>query len=412
MYIFAEPVTEEQAEEIQSMNKEAIEELECELLGLSKKDEDEADHWDEIQAKVEEAMDKDERGMEEDEEGDDDIAHATLEFKDGQAKAEEVVPYEEGEGESDADTGADLTNGVVKDDAGEINEEELEDEDEDVEESEDGELEGTEEDVRLLGVREGVEHVAEDKVVHKTYDVEEAQDEAEAEGYENEKDNANSEETLVEDSHPKRSGIEELVPDSTTDQSSGSPQHTLSTSEALPAQEQTSEFDSVTDPTLLDDLTKETATSVSESPILAMTLTIRNKVDGKYILRPTNLTSTPSSSPYPYPTPVQTEWSVEYTLAEVKNLDRARALYNACKTRRQGQNEKNEMANQEEDSAFRRLMKELVAMGEKYRKVVDEREAGMKKVVLGWDVGKGEGRKVEGVVAKGAEGEDESGGIE
>ena len=52
------------------------------------------------------------------------------------------------------------------------------------------------------------------------------------------------------------------------------------------------------------------------SGILAMTLTLRNKVNGSYILRPENLTK-------------DDDWSVEYTLSPVAEERRAWALYQA-----------------------------------------------------------------------------------
>jgi len=421
MYIFAEPVTEEQVQELQNKNAAAIEEFERELLGISEKDEDEADKWEEIQAKVEEAMDEDERGIEEAEEGED-VAPAASEFDDGQDGAEGVAAYGESEDESNADIDAGLANGAAIDDVEEKDEEHLADEDEDVDESEDSEIEGTEEDKRVLGEGEEIEDIAKDEAAGEGHDIEEAQDEEEAEEYQVEEDDAGSEETLVEDPpRPDGSASEESLSGSTIDQGSDSEELLWSSviSDAQsesepssvdeittsPAEEQSFEFDSTADPTFLNDITNENEDSVIRPPILAMTLTIRNKVDGKYVLRPTNLASTPTTSPYPYPAPVQTKWSVEYTLREVEDLNRAWTLYEACQERRRKQLDKSE-GERKDDGKYQLLMKDLAAMGKKYRKGLDEREAGMEKVVLGWD------GKVEGGVGKGPEAEKGSGGME
>ncbi|MCJ1247262.1 hypothetical protein MMC30_004476 [Trapelia coarctata] len=422
MYIFAEPVTEEQVEELQNKNTAAIEEFERELLGISNKEEDEADNWEKIQAKVEEAMDEDERGMEEAEEAEE-IAPAALEVRDGQHGAEEAVAYEEGKGEdeSNADISAEIANGAAIDHGEEISDEDLVDEDEDVDESKDSELAVTQEDERLLDEGEEAGDIAEDEASGVGHDFEEAQNDPEAEEHEVEEDEADGDETLVEDLCPDRSATELLVTDeSTTDQSSSSQalgdsnthfeahsESTTSSAHAIAPSEQLSEFDSTADPTFLKDLTSESATSAPRSPIIAMTLTIRNKVDGKYVLRPTNITSNPPASPHPYPKPVQTKWSVEYTLQEVEDRNRAWTLYEACQDRRRRQLDKSEDAEKKDDDKYQLLMKDLAAMGKKYRKGLDEREAGMEKVVLGWD-----GGKAEGVVGKGADAQNGGGGTE
>lgn len=56
--------------------------------------------------------------------------------------------------------------------------------------------------------------------------------------------------------------------------------------------------------------------------VLAMKLRVRNKVNGQYVLRPLELSSAD-------------DWTVEYSLAEIQDAQRAWYLYQSCKLRRQ-----------------------------------------------------------------------------
>jgi len=64
MYIFAEPVSEEEADRIQDTNKEKIAEFERSVLGLDKDEETEPDGWTDINAAVEQEMELDELSAE------------------------------------------------------------------------------------------------------------------------------------------------------------------------------------------------------------------------------------------------------------------------------------------------------------------------------------------------------------
>ena len=64
MYIFAEPVTEEQVAKIQNANLEEAQEFERGVLGRDPKQED-APKWADLQANVEEAMNRDQLSLEE-----------------------------------------------------------------------------------------------------------------------------------------------------------------------------------------------------------------------------------------------------------------------------------------------------------------------------------------------------------
>ena len=63
------------------------------------------------------------------------------------------------------------------------------------------------------------------------------------------------------------------------------------------------------------------ATSSGSKDLLAMTLTLRNKVNGEYVHRPETMSAAD-------------EWSVEYSLTDISAQKQARVLYNACQTRR------------------------------------------------------------------------------
>lgn len=404
MYIFAEPVTEEQVEELQSKNAAAIDEFERELLGLSKDAEkDHPDEWDDIQAKVEEAMDKDERGIGEAGKGED-IVPEVVEFDDRQQVNGEVAAYEEGEDASDGAIIDGLANGAAIDDA-QISDEDSAEEGEELEESEESESEELEEHECPLDEAGEIENKVEDEGVGEDHETEKAQDEEDGEEYEIEEDEADADELPEEDPHPDESAIEPPIADVDTiepsfdthepsDLSTNSEAH--SDSAPTSADEATTEppdFDSTADPTFLNDLATESMTPESSNPILAMTLTIRNKVDGAYVLRPQELTTFSGSHK-----PLTSEWSVEYTLREVEDRKRAWTLYQACQERRRNQLDKSkEEENGRRDNAgFMELMKRLTARGRTYREGVEKRDAGREKVVFSW-VGEGAGKGEGGV---------------
>lgn len=400
MYIFAEPVTEEQVEELQSKNAAAIDEFERELLGLSKDAEnDHPNEWDDIQAKVEEAMDKDERGIGEAGKGED-IVPEVVEFDDGQHVNGEVTAYEEGEDASDGAIIDGLANGAAIDDAQISNEDSVE-EGEELEESKDSESEELEEHECPLDEAGEIENIVEDEGAGEDHETEEAQVEEDGEEYAIEEDEADVDELPEEDPHPDESATEPPIADVNTQEPSDSSTNSEAHIDSAPAlaDKATTEppdFDSTADPTFLNDLARESMTPESSNPILAMTLTIRNKVDGAYVLRPQELT-TFSGSHKPLES---SEWSVEYTLREVEDRKRAWTLYQACQERRRYQLDKSkeEENGRRDNKGFLELMKRLTAKGRTYREGVEKRDAGREKVVFAWV---GEGGKAEEGAGKG-----------
>src|SRR5208282_6692112 len=93
--------------------------------------------------------------------------------------------------------------------------------------------------------------------------------------------------------------------------------------------------------------------------VLAMTLTIRNKVNGEYVVRPTKMTSTD-------------KWTVEYALAEV-NSSRARNLYERAKERRRKalSNEKDDKKN-DWNSQYIENLRRLSQKGREWRRSQNE----------------------------------------
>jgi hypothetical protein len=103
--------------------------------------------------------------------------------------------------------------------------------------------------------------------------------------------------------------------------------------------------------------------------ILGMVLTIRNKVNGLIVLRPSDLKASD-------------KWTVDYTLTEIDRPGRAWELYTACKNRRKLELSR---TNTEQDTAanyYLRKIKEMTQQGAKWRKAQDELDKGRRAVVL------------------------------
>jgi len=111
--------------------------------------------------------------------------------------------------------------------------------------------------------------------------------------------------------------------------------------------------------------------SDAEPNILAMTLTLRNKINNSYVLRPEKITA-------------EDKWSIEYSLSDIPDARRAQALYEACQTRRKKKMESNEVKREEEGlSWYLRNLRELSRKGVEWRKGVDEKDRANRVWVLG-----------------------------
>jgi len=104
--------------------------------------------------------------------------------------------------------------------------------------------------------------------------------------------------------------------------------------------------------------TKAHTSEVPKENLLGMTLTIRNKVNGEYVTRPESLSH-------------EDKWEVEYSLREIEGSSAAWSLYNACQTRR-----KSKFAPEEDDQRtfdwYRQHLMKLTNSGRRWRSKQDE----------------------------------------
>ena len=306
MYIFAEPVTEEQVEEIQSHNTAKIQEFERNILGLVRgkassmvNTQEDDPKWENIRADVQEAMDKDELSVDEsgqNEEAISDDLEATGSAPDRPMVSEKGPLYNR---KSPVDANDDVIVPPI----------------------------GSEGDDRDSGHDE-VDREEERK---EEDEVDKGQDTVEVTEPLNAKDGTNS------------------LPEAQS-------------SDALNEDGQ-QEYQTQADQPFLDSIDQEAAKAdidaeSSSEDILAMTLTLRNKVNGEDVLRPENMTAAD-------------KWSVEYSLVEVAVPARARTLYKACQTRR---SKKMEPEDSDVVSGYVQKLRNLSANGRAWRKEQDKRD--------------------------------------
>ena len=303
MYIFAEPVTEEQVEEIQSHNTAKIQDFERNILGLVRGNgsstvntQEDDSKWENIRADVQEAMDKDELSM--DESGQN--QEAINEDLEGIGSAPDRPTVSEQGPLYHRKSPVDANDDVI---------------------------------VPPIG-SEGD-------------DCDSGHDEVDRE-----------EERKEEDGVDK--GQDTELTESLKDDTSSSPE--AQPSDALNEDGQ-QEYQTQADQPFLDSIDQEAAKAdidaeSSSEDILAMTLTLRNKVNGEDILRPENMTAAD-------------EWSVEYSLVEVSVPSRARALYKACRSRR---SKKMEPEDSDVVSGYVQKLRRLSANGRAWRKEQDQRD--------------------------------------
>ena len=106
--------------------------------------------------------------------------------------------------------------------------------------------------------------------------------------------------------------------------------------------------------------------------VLALTLTIRNKVNGSYVQRPENLGA-------------EDKWAMEYSLDEVSNPDRAWSLYQACQMRRRKKLDEvnHRTENDEEVDFYIKRLRKMSRKGAEWRKKQDETDRASPVKVLG-----------------------------
>lgn len=394
MYIFAEPVTEEQVAEIQSHNNAKIQEFERTILGLTRgngsemaESQDNDSKWENIQADVQEAMDKDELSVDDPSDGQEaiDDGAENIESAPNRPEVFEQGPLYANKSAAGVDddvtaasAGSEEEDGNSEDDddvyGGEEREEE-EEEEEDEDANEDGEVENSR-------YQEGLEEILEDEEDIGANNVVEVEREVGGDE-EEEKDIAPSGNNQVEvhddvdlltrgrnehdtpsDTSRQESVDEAIESMDGKDDTSASPD--LNTS-GIPEEGQ-HEFQTQADQRYLDSIDQEAAQAdsaakcSSSEDILAMTITLRNKVNSQFVLRPEKMTAAD-------------EWSIEYSLNEVPEQPRARALYEACRRRRSKKmDEQLVPGDTEVISGYIQRLREMSAKGRAWRKEQDKRD--------------------------------------
>lgn len=307
MYIFAEPMEEEQIQAIQESNKAAVLEFEQNVLGMTTKTDEEIleekknAEWDSLRTKVEESMERDELDIQEARA----IAEAMLEESGylGELSAEEKERRMD-----ELMASFEVDHQEIEGTAAGVIEEETEGDDE----VEDGMQEDSEEqeEEQEDGLEDGDAKAADSRdIARKEGDIKASETEPDNEAQDKE---SGSLDTGAKGAKTQVVENEELLPDEAVEstdsektedeKSANGSQEALSTEQA--------------------DATTETSEAASPKvDVLAMTLTIRNKINGEYIERPVDLHK-------------DDKWTVEYALAEIPQAERASLLYEATKRRR------------------------------------------------------------------------------
>ena len=420
MYIFAEPVTEERVAEIQSHNEAKIKEFERKIFGLTSDEtvaqeaEEDDSKWDNIQADVRETMDKDELSVEqpngeyEDSENTqvacngrdnsregglsassqearegDEATSAAAESEDDEDDELPDIEEDEGAEEHDGEKSEETTDEA--DEEQDLDEQSLEEAEENKEKigeeiQEANESEGQE---KLRG-GDGEEKARQEESDNVDQEYSQADDWSISAADEDHAESQSNKELLTEGNEQEclRVGLAEPatppIDHSTHDTSENARSHT-----SRPSSEAQADFPLEADKAFLSKVTEElshTDAAASQSPdILAMTLTIRNKVNGRFVLRPERLTA-------------QDVWSIEYSLNEVDTETRARALYQACQARRKKKYDKMETKSDEENiTGYLQRLRELSMQGRKWRARQDKEDTKKPVQILGDVIGEGPG---------------------
>ncbi|PBP17576.1 hypothetical protein BUE80_DR011669 [Diplocarpon rosae] len=110
--------------------------------------------------------------------------------------------------------------------------------------------------------------------------------------------------------------------------------------------------------------------SVSLPEVLAMTLVIRNKVNGNYVERPCNLCE-------------KDKWEVEYSLSEIPGIKRVASLYGATRTRRFRATTKTvDMKADSRNNIYIENIKKYNAKGRAWREAQDKIDQGLVTTVI------------------------------
>lgn len=420
MYIFAEPMEEEEIQKIQDTNKAEIEAFEARVLGLHggenemeevQLEEQKNAEWEDLRAKIEESMENDEyeiksakaiaesllehhdvTGLTLDEveqrveeflstssyndHGDD---GATRENENKLWKEEENVDADEegdeivdGEEEIEHNEDMEKSTAEVDEDADEENdedsgEEENEDDEEDDEDDKINERDSEKEIEELNdeGITSDLTVIAvEETVIQEGLLVDPAEETSE--------DQQNNDESLeTETREPELAENTDLLIDS-AEETSGVDEtidEPLETQESFADESETSnKTGEHNDKTLMPDIESILPKEEKPKEILAMHLAIRNLVNGEYKVRPENLKKSDN-------------WTVEYALSEIPAQERATNLYKACQTRRKTALKRSDEPDtkwaDERNNQFIAHLKHLAKQGREWRQRTTTTEASL-----------------------------------
>ncbi|MCJ1445394.1 MAG: hypothetical protein MMC23_005899 [Stictis urceolatum] len=423
MYIFAEPVSDVKMQELQMTNQAEIDAFEREILGLDREppSAENDDQWQDITQKVDESVGEEESGEQEL------VASMGL----GDASVEEgsdsTRESEEGhdnelasQSEDDEGPGRPETLGVEIETELDQNEEELEQdiEDEAIEEvveqfvnDVDPSVEDTapelpndsEHDaapVPEVALETESDDIQKESVAGADGLADDTDAQLEELDAEIERENLNAVESSSEDVEPSSETAEHELLNSAddtekiqanADNSEPIDANTASRSLGSSATEAGSTFEAAVSGASIGEVLTRYKTSAADKtedkteniiedktqeeprPLLAMTLTIRNKIGGKYVQRPENLTrESVQSQP----------WNVEYALAEIAENDRAWRLYRMCKKRR-SQVFGNKDPQERYKQPYVRMLRDMSKQREQIRMEQNEAEKDHEKVVFG-----------------------------
>ncbi|KAL8987463.1 MAG: hypothetical protein Q9177_003330 [Variospora cf. flavescens] len=340
MYIFAEPVTEEQIEAIQTAKNADIQKFEDEIYGKksdSNDDEETDQSWDSLEANVQNAMDEDLRDPNhEDGRQDRDTKLANAEHGDWENNLS--VNDHDTIGEYANKESINIENGKEASDGLES---EGPDEQETAMEEEEEDDDGEEEDAEI-----------------------EEEDEADQDDERQVLDGENNADQVTE-------GIDSLDKDmesshGTSEDHEGGEVGT-DTNEQEPLQEDNSAAASASS-------SKNTDSQSGGHEVLALTLTVRNQVNGSNVQRPVNLQA-------------KDRWTVEYSLDEVSTPERAWSLYQACQVRRKKKLDDDKARSENDDNVdgYIRRLRQMSRNGAKWRKAQDDMDRELPVKVLGHD---------------------------
>lgn len=354
MYVFAEPMTEVRVQEIQSRNAAKVEEFEQSILGLeggapSKEHEQEKEvKWADIEASVQEAVAKDE-----------------LSLLDGNMDQESSFEVADNLN-SDPSHKHDYNNGsLYRDDTIEDQDDENVTASSSVGDGQTDTVDGEDEDgTTRSDDQKDVEEASDEKIevdddgAEENTDFETDEDEMRR----NNKEKRELSEIHRGDEHGALSSIVGL-------DSAGHGQTVALDEEPLPNDGSSSSGTEVNH--LGDQEVPAEAAGARDEPreVLAMTLTVRNKVNGKYVTRPTRLGQTD-------------DWTIEYSLAEEQDAKRAWSLYMACKQRRREKLESLGSVEDGDEGDFIRMLRDMSRQGTIWRKGMDKKDEARPRVVL------------------------------